>query len=517
MIGRRKGGLALIGTVAIPIFVWTGSLAAQTAEEVHDRVVTLRDSIARKGEYETTPAYEERKARQRRIVDSLTAGTYPDTVPLDFGRYDADHRELPVRISSDVPGYERDAPRNVPLATWLSLSVPPHVAKRLKAAWNDPGAEAPRGAGRFWVEDDGSVYLDGRLEVLHRGERHLTAPGPIGVQVLESRSMPSIPLVPDRVVISAGGSYAASVKSFENALWDPETGDVITELGRCRSPTFSGDERYFACGRITSDPYNRVWVRDMERDTAVRLTGGSERWRIPTTVLDETISVAFTADPSPGHTLLIEGSWGELPDAQGRLILWAVDDLGAHPDRNTNTISLPGSGLVRRIVPSPDGEYYGVVDLPARLHEGGMCCRTGSPRLWLIEQGSGSVADEPREGGLTAFFPDGGRYLAGSEVRATGTGEVRTRLEPVGSEASRAVPEHVSPDGELVAGGHDGTTILWDADTGEVVRRIPVGPPLAFFPNGDLYLFDNAAMSRATFRVELRLRAGVEEAAAPGR
>ena len=281
-----------------------------------------------------------------------------------------------------------------------------------------------------------SASADGDVQIWD-GETGLPIGGPLtghGTQVM------SVAFSPDGHRLADGGNDGAV------RLWDVDTRQLLGApmLGHKSAVftlSFNPDGTHLLSG--SQDGTIRLWDVGIRRPLVGHIGGVS--------------SVAVSPD---GHRIASAGD-------DGTARLWNADN--GHPVGKP----LVASGQpLSSVAFSPDGR---------RLATAGA---DGTVRMWDANAGTLVGAPiNPGQGPLTslAFSPDGRRVVigGGDSVRLW---NVRTG-DPIGEPLIHGELVHsvaFSPDGNhIVSGGmetgYNGTVRLWDANTGQLIRAVPIG------------------------------------------
>jgi WD40 repeat protein len=176
---------------------------------------------------------------------------------------------------------------------------------------------------------------------------------------------------------------------------------------------------------------------------------------------------------SPDGTLLAVGAWN------GPILVWNLETLEPVVTLSGHTV------VVMELAFSPDGR---------RLASAGL---DGLGALWSLESGQMmTLTHEGQQLFDVTFSPDGSRVTTVSQVTAeeqgvyewdADTGELLRMLPVEGTEA--VYTARYSPDGEQIAAGiQEGDVLVWDAVSGELVVRMTGHTGLvgrvAFSPDG---------------------------------
>ena len=336
---------------------------------------------------------------------------------------------------------------------------------------------------------NGSVSLD---DPCHQGELflwrvdngELIRSFPVG-----EGAVCSVDFSPDGTMIVSGSgscnglgtttSDSNRMGKTDMVLWDVSTGEAIRRFsslsGWVFSVAFSPDGSIIAAG--TGDKVVRLWdvqsgneIRQLEGHSAEvrqvafspdgnRLYSVSEdtiyAWNLETTEeiyrLDQLQNTIFALAVNPsGQTFLTGGN-------DGYLRLWD-SDTGEELNSEYLAASVDFIGI------SPDGTSA-LISTQSRLY------------LWDIDQWKATfntLQDEFVGSGAVAISPDGRTGIFAPQQTA-----YILNLKPPGQ--LRRFPATNTPvtlalltDGQrIVTGGVDGTLVLWDCETGEVIREMP--------------------------------------------
>jgi WD40 repeat protein/DNA-binding SARP family transcriptional activator len=202
-----------------------------------------------------------------------------------------------------------------------------------------------------------------------------------------------------------------------------------------------------------------------------------------------------------GHTQMVFGGVHFLPD--GRRAVSGAGDIFADATDNTLRVWDVETGAeLQRMMGHTDKIWDTDVSPEGRWVASGS--HDGTLRLWNLASGDGEVLLDVTPQGVrsVAFSPDGRSLVVGLAKGASSTPDYGLRiLETETGQEVRRMDGHkeavsdvaFSPDGRLIlSGGHDQTSIVWDAVSGEERYRL-VGHAagilsVAFSPGGHLAL-----------------------------
>jgi len=311
-------------------------------------------------------------------------------------------------------------------------------------------------------------------------------------EVTTGRQVGALVALPESVALAwspDGRLLGARSEGASVTVVDVPAGHIVrtfdgAALSRDSSLAFSPDSRLLASG--TRDGRALVW--DLQTGEVAReLTGHVARESVD--------AVAF----SPDGLLLADGS------SDGTVTLWSMATGAA-----LHHLDCPGMRL-RTVAFSPDGRLLATPSLVLTLWDpttgtevrrlsdepghhlpssvaftpdgtGAVTASEHSDELLLWDLASGEIRQ--RWGGhrswldTVAFTPDGRRLLtschaSNSLILWDATTGAQMRVLPV---EGGVATESISPDGSrIAAGGQRGAVVVWDAHTGNVVRRLAAG------------------------------------------
>lgn len=189
------------------------------------------------------------------------------------------------------------------------------------------------------------------------------------------------------------------------------------------------------------------------------------------------------------------------------------------------TVRLHASVSLQGMTFSPDGRTLAVVTATGTTSKLNLV-DVASRAVRLIGSWPSLVLEGPLRLMRVAFSPDGKRIAVGVATDSPAPGPVATaRLLLLDAESGQVVWERSYPvrpgqqeaevtftrRGVLVTSASQGETILWNATTGRILRRFPIGGPLSLSPDGHLVALgqnnDNPADPSGSLAV-LDLRTG---------
>lgn len=189
------------------------------------------------------------------------------------------------------------------------------------------------------------------------------------------------------------------------------------------------------------------------------------------------------------------------------------------------TVRLDASVSLQGMTFSPDGRTLAVVTATGTTSKLNLV-DVASRAVRLIGSWPSLVLEGPLRLMRVAFSPDGKRIAIGVATDSPAPGPVASaRLLLLDAENGRVVWERSYPvrpgqqeaevtftrRGVLVTSASQGETILWNATTGRILRRFPIGGPLSLSPDGHLVALgqnnDNPADPSGSLAV-LDLRTG---------
>ncbi|MDE0019225.1 MAG: WD40 repeat domain-containing protein [Candidatus Poribacteria bacterium] len=223
----------------------------------------------------------------------------------------------------------------------------------------------------------------------------------------------------------------------------------------------------------------------------------------------------------------------ELPDKTHKVYLSANSQIFAtNRDEDTPKVGTFGSSKPIVVIPSPESELISTEALAPTGHRFAAVDRDRNIRVWERPSPSNGrnrrgnwekcavLTGHSKPIGTLAFSPDGER-LASISIDRTAllwdvdTGEQITEMDlpaPVGKRIGphTAVGVAFSPLGDIIAGGHRGDIVLWDATDGKTVMTLPQPEEsqraiaLCFSPCGT-YLASGAWWQGGLQKVPIRL------------
>jgi WD40 repeat protein/class 3 adenylate cyclase len=265
------------------------------------------------------------------------------------------------------------------------------------------------------------------------------------------------------MMFSPNGKYILTGSGDNTArLWNAETGDQIRTLSAATGNLSAGGAVFSPDGKYiftASAKIGRLW------DTESAINTGLPKFVRPN---DPVYAAAFSPDSKYVLTASASQNMAILWDIQTRK---EIRDFVGHND------------YIQSLTFSPDGKYI--------LTGGGNGDNTA--RLWDVQTGQElyKVGENMVARGLTVAFSPNGKYIATVSIHAVlwdakSGQEIRTFV----GHARPVSAVTFSPDSHyLLTGSGDGTAILWDVETDEILQRFkhPEGDQVncvAFSPDG---------------------------------
>jgi WD40 repeat protein len=266
--------------------------------------------------------------------------------------------------------------------------------------------------------------------------------------------------------------YIANVASRQVVLRLPLALQGQTTFGISVSLAFNPDSTRIAAGECANfDPaaglndctHSQLEIFDrstgLRLETAVFTVYGGQ----PTS----TSSIAFSSD---GNTIAL-GGFNNLNFGTGNVRFW---DLAG--DRITGTPIIADDGSVNALAYSPDGHYLATVD------------GYNNVSLWDVAGhslvGASSLHGHSSLMSSVAFSPDGQHFATCSADRSILIWSLKPFTEAsqlLGPSFGGGSQVAYSPDGTRMVSGSQGTTAIWNAQTGTLLRSLPLGSHNALF------------------------------------